>query len=135
LTLFSQNLSENTRFIEDSTGKYIIVSSYEAKAIRLLKNDKDYFKDLSDSLQVTIDDFKLLNESLVSENLLYDNTRDLMQFIIDSERSLNLLTNEELSIYKNKFRKQKLITYFIGGGSAIIIGGLLYVTFRPDVRK
>jgi hypothetical protein len=128
-------LSDNVRFLKDSSETYILVNSREAKAIRLLKNDKDYYKDLSDSLRTTVRDLNDINGSLVSENLLYSDTRDIMQEIIDRERSYNLFTNEELKIYKNAFRKQKLITYGVGGGSAVVIGGILYVTLGPHTRK
>ena len=135
LTVFSQISSENTRFVKDSTGTYIIVNSREAKAVRLLKIDKDYYKNLSDSLRASVMDLESINESLTSENLLHESVRSKMQYVIDRERSYNILTNKELDDLTKRFKKRGWTIAGVSGGSAVVIGGILYVTLGPHTRK
>lgn len=135
LTAFSQVSSENTRFLKDSTGTYIIVNSREAKAVRLLKVDKDYYKNLSDSLRVSVMDLESINESLTSENLLYESTRSKMQSVIDKERSYNILTNKELDDLTKRFKKRGWTIVGVSGGGLLLFAGTLYVTLGPHTRK
>ncbi len=125
---FSQDSLANIKLIEDTTGTYLLVNAKQAKAGRLLKLERDYFKSYSDSLTRQIEDSRLIIESLESENTIYEANRATMQGIVDSERSINLLTNAELEDLKKRFRKRGWTIGGVSAGWVLSTACILYVT-------
>jgi hypothetical protein len=106
----------------------LLVNAKQAKAGRLLKLERDYFKSYSDSLTRQIEDLRLTNESLESENTIYEANRATVLGIVDSERSINLLTNAELKDLEKKYKKRGWIIGGVSSGWVISTACILYVT-------
>jgi hypothetical protein len=125
---FSQILQKSIKLIEDSTGTYLLVSDKQSKAGRILKLERDYFKSYSNSLTKQLEDSRLIIESLESENALYESNRVTTLDILDSERSINILTNEELKDLKKRFRKRGFVIAGISTAWVLSTTFILYVT-------
>ena len=125
---FSQDSLSNIKLIEDTTGTYLLINAKQAKAGRVLKLERDYFKSYSDSLTKQIEDLRSTNESLESENTIYEANRVTVLSIVDSERSLNLLTNEELADLKKRFTKRGWTIAGVSAGWVISTACILSVT-------
>lgn len=126
---------KNTRLINNVEGTFLLVDSKKAKAGRILKLERDYFKSYSDSLTKQLEDSRTIIASLTAENTKAKENRATTQEIIDSERSLNLLTNAELEDLKKRFNKRGWTIVGTSGGGVLLLGGLLYVTLGPPLRK
>lgn len=125
---FSQDSLANIKLIEDTSGTYLLVNAKQAKAGRILKLERDYFKSYSDSLTRQIEDLRLIIESLESENTLYEANRATVLGIVAEEKSLNLLTNEELKDLEKKYKKRGWIIGGVSAGWVISTACILYVT-------
>ncbi len=125
---FSQDSLANIKLIEDTTGTYLLVNAKQAKAGRILKSERDYFKSYSDSLTRQIEDLRLTNESLESENTLYEANRATVLGIVAEEKSLNLLTNEELKDLQKRFKKRGWTIFGVSAGWVLSTACILYVT-------
>ena len=125
---FSQILQKSIKLIEDSTDTYLLVSDKQVKAGRILKLERDYFKSYSNSLTKQLEDSRLIIESLESENALYESNRVTTLDILDSERSINILTNEELKDLKKRFRKRGFVIAGISTAWVLSTTFILYVT-------
>jgi hypothetical protein len=106
----------------------LLVNAKQAKAGRILKLERDYFKSYSDSLTRQIEDLRLIIESLESENTLYEANRATVLGIVAEEKSLNLLTNEELKDLEKKYKKRGWIIGGVSAGWVLSTACILYVT-------